>query len=211
MKPNGSDGLTNGDWRDGFLFVGNQLIVDFVNTLPVIDGQPTELLPDANALARWLVAAGLSPASLIEKWKEEWKTVPPKSQVKDMKALHAFREFARSEIFRLENGSAVSPAFIGRVNEHLKHHPCVSQLSIQNGVISKGTLFEPKRPSDAFGPLAEDLAQLLTDRDLQRLRKCSGCAVHFLDTSKKGTRRWCSMAMCGNRSKVAAYARRAKN
>jgi predicted RNA-binding Zn ribbon-like protein len=207
MKPNGSDGSTNGDWRDGFLFVGNQIIVDFVNTLPVIDGQPIELLPDAGALARWLVAAGLCFPSLVVAWKE----VRSKSYMQDMKALHAFREFARSELLKLEQGLAVTPAFVECINKHLKQNPSVIQLSIQNGVISKGTLFEPKRPSDVFGPLAEDVAQLLTDRDLQRLRKCSGCALHFLDTSKKGTRRWCSMAMCGNRSKVAAYARRVRN
>jgi len=204
MQSATSNPATNGDWRDGFLFVGNQLIVDFVNTLPVIDGQPTELLPDAAALARWLVAAGLCSPSLVD----DWKAVRSKSYMQNMKALHAFRELARSEIFKLEQGSAISPAFVECINEHLKSHPSISQLSIQDGVISKGPLFEPKRPSDVFGPLAEDVAQLLTDRDLQRLRKCSGCAVHFLDTSKKGTRRWCSMAMCGNRSKVAAYAQR---
>lgn len=197
----------NGDWRDGFLFVGNRLILDFVNTLPVIDGQPTELLPDTSALARWLVAAGLAKASLIK----DWKAVRSTSYMKDMKALHAFREFARSELLKIEHGSAVSPDFVACVNEHLEHHPLVSHLSMQRGVISKGTLFAPKCPGDAFGPLAEDIAQLLTNRDPQRLRKCSSCALHFLDTSKKGTRRWCSMAMCGNRSKVAAYARRLKN
>jgi predicted RNA-binding Zn ribbon-like protein len=207
MKPALSNTATNGDWRDGFLFVGNQLIVDFVNTLPVIDGQPTELLPDASALARWLVAAGLCPASLIE----DGKALRSKSGRKDMKALLAFREFARSELLTIEDGSAVTPDFVACVNEHLKNHPTVSRLSIRKGSISKETRFEPKRPNDVFGPLAEDVAQLLTNRDLQRLRKCSSCALHFLDTSKKGTRRWCSMAMCGNRSKVAAYSRRVKS
>jgi hypothetical protein len=47
------------DWRDGFLFVGNQLSLDFLNTRPVIDGKPVELLPDSASLLRWLVATGL--------------------------------------------------------------------------------------------------------------------------------------------------------
>ena len=34
------------DWKDGFLFVGNQLALDFVNTRPVQNGEPMELLPD---------------------------------------------------------------------------------------------------------------------------------------------------------------------
>jgi len=34
------------DWKDGFLFVGGELALDFVNTRPVQDGEPTELLED---------------------------------------------------------------------------------------------------------------------------------------------------------------------
>jgi predicted RNA-binding Zn ribbon-like protein len=41
-----------------------------------------------------------------------------------------------------------------------------------------------------------------------RVRKCEGCPVHFLDVSKKGSRRWCSMGLCGNKVKVAAYQQR---
>jgi predicted RNA-binding Zn ribbon-like protein len=205
MKPTAQGAATIGEWRDGFIFIGNQLIVDFVNTRPAVDGEPVELLPDAPALARWLVAAGLCGASLIE----EWGGVRSKEFVKEMERLREFREVARSGLFRLERGSNASPDFVKCVNGHLRDHPTVSHLSMHEGRLLKETLFAPKRPSDAFAPLAEDAAQLLTDRDPQRLRKCSSCALHFLDTSKKGTRRWCSMAMCGNRSKVAAYARRA--
>jgi len=42
----------------------------------------------------------------------------------------------------------------------------------------------------------------------KRVRKYANCVLHFHDTSKKGTRRWCSMQLCGNRFKVAAYAAR---
>jgi predicted RNA-binding Zn ribbon-like protein len=41
-----------------------------------------------------------------------------------------------------------------------------------------------------------------------RVRECEGCPVHFLDVSKKGSRRWCSMSLCGNKVKVAAYQQR---
>ncbi|WP_082661594.1 CGNR zinc finger domain-containing protein [Terracidiphilus gabretensis] len=40
------------------------------------------------------------------------------------------------------------------------------------------------------------------------MRQCAVCVVHFFDTSKKGSRRWCSMNICGNKLKVAAYQRR---
>jgi hypothetical protein len=42
------------------------------------------------------------------------------------------------------------------------------------------------------------------------IRQCEGasCAIAFLDTSRKGDRRWCSMAGCGNKAKVAGFRRR---
>ena len=43
------------------------------------------------------------------------------------------------------------------------------------------------------------------------MRKCESCVVHFLDTSKKGARRWCSMNICGNKVKVANYQQRKRN
>ena len=39
----------NNDWRDGFLFLGNNLLLDFVNTRPIMDGQPMEMLTDGAA------------------------------------------------------------------------------------------------------------------------------------------------------------------
>jgi len=45
-----------------------------------------------------------------------------------------------------------------------------------------------------------------------RLKRCEGsrCALLFVDTSRSGRRRWCSMERCGNRSKVAAHRHRRK-
>ena len=68
--------------------------------------------------------------------------------------------------------------------------------------------FEPRQPEELFAPLAHSAATLFADVDRNRVRKCAQCVLHFRDTSKKGTRRWCSMQLCGNRLKVAAYAAR---
>jgi hypothetical protein len=41
--------IPDSDWRDGFLFVSNHLALDFLNTRPVQNGEPTELLSDFTA------------------------------------------------------------------------------------------------------------------------------------------------------------------
>jgi predicted RNA-binding Zn ribbon-like protein len=45
-----------------------------------------------------------------------------------------------------------------------------------------------------------------------RIRRCAhpDCVLHFLDTSARGTRRWCSMAVCGNRAKAARHYARSR-
>ena len=68
--------------------------------------------------------------------------------------------------------------------------------------------FEPRQPEDLLTPLAHSAATLFAHVDRSRVRKCDQCVLYFHDTSKKGTRRWCSMQLCGNRRKVAAYAAR---
>ncbi len=62
-------------------------------------------------------------------------------------------------------------------------------------------------PLALLTPVAHAAMLLLEHVDLRRLRRCAAedCRVWFVDTSKGGRRRWCSMATCGNRAKAARY------
>jgi predicted RNA-binding Zn ribbon-like protein len=54
-------------------------------------------------------------------------------------------------------------------------------------------------------------AQLLVSPDLKRVRECAGvpCSWLFIDRSRNHSRRWCSMAYCGNRAKTRRHYERA--
>ncbi len=58
--------------------------------------------------------------------------------------------------------------------------------------------------------VARSGAETISEGTRARLRMCANpdCGLFFYDTSRTRRRRWCSMAACGNRSKVAAFARR---
>jgi len=58
--------------------------------------------------------------------------------------------------------------------------------------------------------VARSGAEIISEGSRARLRVCANphCGLFFYDTSRTRRRRWCSMAVCGNRSKVAAFARR---
>jgi predicted RNA-binding Zn ribbon-like protein len=62
-------------------------------------------------------------------------------------------------------------------------------------------------------PIVESAATLLTSGDLDRVRECNAedCNWLFLDRSRAGTRRWCSMKSCGNRAKARRHYRRQRN
>ena len=64
--------------------------------------------------------------------------------------------------------------------------------------------------SALFSTIARDMIEIVTGPLASRVRRCQGvnCAIPFVDTSRPGSRRWCSMDRCGNRAKVAAHRRR---
>src|SRR2546430_16994436 len=64
--------ISESDWKDGFLFVGNQLAFDFLNTRPVQNGEPSELLPDFSALFGWLQAADLLNSDKVGSLQRQW-------------------------------------------------------------------------------------------------------------------------------------------
>jgi predicted RNA-binding Zn ribbon-like protein len=195
-----------GEWIDGFLFIGNHLALDFLNTRLVLADGPKELLPDVDALVRWLVASNLltrqKGKALAKKWRET-----PQAAV-SLRELLKFRERLRAVVLRQEAGFMASDAFIFELNSLLKQHPSVIALQRKGEKLGLETAFELEKPDDVWAPIAIAVAELLSDVSPARLRKCEACIVHFLDTSKKGSRRWCSMNICGNRIKVAAYQRR---
>ena len=66
--------------------------------------------------------------------------------------------------------------------------------------------------SATFSLLARDALDLATSPQFARVRECAGprCGALFLDTSRPGTRRWCSMEICGNQAKKTAVRAKAR-
>lgn len=198
--------IGDSDWRDGFLFVGNQVALDFVNTRPVQNGKPMELLPDFSALLRWFQAAELLSAREVATLLHQWGHSTRAQQT--LEAMRELRKRLRKEILAWEHGGAVHYSTVAELNRLMVDYPMLTRLKASGSASSTELWFEPRWPEDLFAPLAHSAATLFSNVDRTRVRKCGQCVLHFYDTSKKGTRRWCSMQLCGNRLKVAAYAAR---
>lgn len=197
------------DWKGGFLFVGNELVLDFLNTRPVQNGEPLELLADFGALLRWFqVADVLNPQEFSRLQSQGRETAKAQKITESMREL---REDLRKEILAWEHGDVIHRATVDELNRLIAQHPMRTRLTAHGRRYSTELWFELREPEDLFGPLAHSAVKLFTEGDRKRVRKCDECVLHFHDTSKKGTRRWCSMQLCGNRLKVAAYAARRRN
>ena len=116
-----AESKTGPDWKDGFLFVGNELTLDFLNTRPVQNGEATELLPDFAALVRWFRAAGVLNANqanaLAKKWAESL------AGTRTVEHMRQWRERLRKQVIAWEDGASLHPAIVKEVNQLMAEHP----------------------------------------------------------------------------------------
>src|SRR5215469_1151047 len=155
----------NDDWIDGFLFVANRLILDFLNTKPVLAEGPTELLPDAQALERWLIASGIVTSPRIKTLIRSWRH----SSDAFLKDLVSFRERLREAVLQIESGSAPSDEFLKEVNARLLQHPLHTALRRRDRKLVRETLFAPQKPADFWAPIIDSAADLLAETESSRI------------------------------------------
>lgn len=175
--------------RDGFRFRGGRLPLDLPATLAGrISGQHREALAAPADLDRWLVAAGLCEAA-------------PGSSAEDLSAAHALREAVFALAMARAEGRALPDAPRLVLNGLAAPPAAAPWLDTASNVRLKGGV------RALLSSVAREAVMLLGGPEASRIRQCAGpsCAILFLDTSRKGDRRWCSMSACGNRAKVAAY------
>ena len=172
------------EWIDGFLFVGNHLALDFLNTRPVLADGPKELLPDVDALVRWLVASNVLARRKGNVLARKWRAAPQATLF--LRELLKFRERLRATVVQQEAGFSVSTKFIAELNSLLQQYPSRIALERKGEKLDLDAAFEPEKPNDVWAPIATAVADLLSNAPPARLRKCEACVVHFLDTSKRG-------------------------
>jgi len=100
--------------------------------------------------------------------------------------------------------------WIEPINEILRVTEGHDELEWQGDRWKLGFLAKENGLEWLLAAIARSGAELIADGAASRLRRCGNpnCQLLFCDDSRTHRRRWCSMAHCGNRSKVAAFAKR---
>ena len=165
-----------------------------------------ELLPDFTAVLRWFHASGQLTSGQFDDLRHRWNTSTRARNL--VSRMHELREKLRRGIMAWEQTGKLDRDLMNEVNQIMAEHPMLMRLQRDQGGATIELWFDASQPEALLAPLAHSMAALFSEAERKRVRKCGSCVLHFYDTSKKGTRRWCSMQLCGNRLKVAAYAAR---
>ena len=194
-----------------FLFVGNQLVLDFINTQIVLNGRPMDLLATFSNLVAWLVHVHLLTGE--EAKKIEGHSGRQAERTQTVEQARTFRVTLREMVERIAAGRPVPQAAIRAINEMLRNRIGYPQLTRRRGKFVRRYQVESQEANQLLGLLAEAATNLLCTCDFSLIKKCQNplCVLFFYDTTKNHARHWCSMTICGNRSKVAAHYRRHRN
>jgi len=175
-------------------FYGDHPALDLMNT--VVQGEET-WHGDADVLA-WLEAAGQVPAG----------AAAPGRPGELLATARALRETVRAAVAARKAGTRIDVETLNAALAHAQRHMLLVEESGDG--LSLQAHYAAITPQQLLAPLAETAAHLLATADFNLVRKCEdhSCTLWFLDRTKSHRRRWCSMALCGNRNKVAAFRQR---
>jgi predicted RNA-binding Zn ribbon-like protein len=180
------------------LFVGDDPALDFINTAYGVDEGHDHFVNDASVVD-WLKQAGMLSD---EHGEAAYKGL--------LDSALELRAAGRKLVEQRQAGQWANPAVLNRILALGSHH-----LELQWKKGGEPALVPKQTNRDAAAvllPVADALARLLAETDFALVRKCEcdDCTLLFRDRTKSRRRRWCSMALCGNRMKVAAFRARQK-
>jgi predicted RNA-binding Zn ribbon-like protein len=215
------------DNRPPAIFIADAPGLDFLNSIATPVDTAVEWLASGEDLLAWLKEAGLVPAEVLPALRKS--AVPGELDAVAAQA-RALREWFRAFVYEhkgrplrpdalhqlkpLNRVLARDEAF-GQIVARGHGHDHSSHVGHDHEAVS-GLAWLPQRrwrsPDTLLLPVARAMAELICTEDFTHVKACEGqpCTLLFVDRTRSRARRWCSMAVCGNRAKQAAHRGRAQ-
>lgn len=176
--------------------LGDHLALDLLNTEARDGGAAVEFWNSGDDVLRWLARYQIVPAA-------QAGPVDPGALLAQARALRAL---AHGLIAQRSTGTEALD--VGGLNAYLNAYISAPQLAYDSdGAPVLTRTARGEAIASLLGPVAEAVAQLLVEGDFDLVRQCEhpDCVLWFYDRTKAHKRRWCSMALCGNRYKAAQF------
>lgn len=196
-----------------FVFVGERLWLDFVNTDDMRRGVRVDVLRDFDALVHWLVATtvldGERASGIVRRAHQQ-----PAGAAAALVDARRIRAALRALAERGAGSDKARADALVEMNRVLGRSAGTRRVEWHED----GSFHQSFVPvGDAFAglmiPIVESAAESLVHGDLTRVRRCADarCPRVFYDSTRNGRRRWCDMATCGNRAKAARFRARERH
>ena len=197
------------------MFIAGDLALDFLNSVATPIDVPVDWLDDGDGLLSWLARAQLISAAVLRQARSQSSLGALNKVTEQARELrewfrgfverHRGRPLTRDDLKKLE-----------RLNRLLEQDDFFSQIAPATS--KEGNAFELRvvrkwrAPEGLLFPIAEAIARFVCSENFAYVKACEGptCTLFFADQTRSRARRWCSMAICGNRAKQAAHRQRVK-
>jgi predicted RNA-binding Zn ribbon-like protein len=202
--------------RPPAIFIADSPGLDFLNSVATPVDTPVDWLDSGDGLLKWLAQAKLVPANALDELKA--RAMPGEldnvaDQARELREW--FRGFVRKHMGRPLTPKALRE--LGPLNKLLERDEAFSQISRHrerdDDRFELRAMRRWRSPESLLLPIGEALAKFVCEEDFANIKACEGhsCTLIFADHTRRRARRWCSMAICGNRAKQAAHRKRLKN
>jgi predicted RNA-binding Zn ribbon-like protein len=202
--------------RPPAIFIADSLGLDFLNSVATPVDTPVDWLDSGDGLLKWLAQAKLVPASALDELKARAMPGELDNVADQARALREwFRGFVRKHMGRPLTPKALRE--LGPLNKLLERDEAFSQISRHHqrddDRFELRAMRRWRSPESLLLPIGEALAKFVCEEDFADIKACEGhsCTLIFADHTRRRARRWCSMAICGNRAKQAAHRLRLKH
>ena len=209
--------------RPAPLLVADDPALDFLNTVASPFGERIEWLADGEDLLAWMKLTRL----ITEEAEAEVRAHALPGELDAVAAAaRSLREWFRHFVLT-HKGRPISSAALGDLlplNDLLARDESYLTIRVRppenheqdtehaTSVLESVRHRRWRGPSSLLLPVAETMATLVSTVDFTLVKKCEclPCTLLMHDTTQRHARRWCSMAICGNRAKQAAHRNRIK-
>jgi predicted RNA-binding Zn ribbon-like protein len=197
------------------IFIADSAGLDFLNSIATPVDTPVDWIADGDGLLDWLTQANLVPRDVVEAIGQAAKPGELDKVAGEARDLREwFRGFVREHMGRRLTPSALRE--LEPLNRLLARDEMFGQLvpihDRDRDHLELHAMRRWRTPQSLLLPIGEVLAKFSCDENFADVKACEGasCTLMFVDHTRRKARRWCTMAVCGNRAKQAAHRDRLK-
>ncbi|KPH00220.1 hypothetical protein AEQ67_08985 [Pseudomonas sp. RIT-PI-q] len=201
--------------RGPAIFVADAAALDFLNSIATPIDEPVDWIDDGAGWLEWLKQAGWVDDAVLERLQAQ--AMPGEMEMVAAQA-RSLREWFRGFVLKYKGKPLQASVLteLEALNRLLERDEKYTQITLQDGdapTLASQLQRRWRSPDSLLLPLGEVLAQFVSNEDFSNVKCCEGpsCTLMFVDHTRGRKRRWCSMAVCGNRAKAAAHRERQKN